>query len=143
MSVSRITPHFSWRESDCHDGTPVPPELTPNARRLAEMLERLRGRFGGVLVPISWYRTAGYNLRVGGAQSSQHMLGHAADVRPGDLGALGGLHRCIADMLGEHILPELGGLGVYPGWIHLDCRARPPSGHVARWAGVGVGSELA
>lgn len=147
-----ITPHFSWAEAACHDGTPVPLELQPNARRLAQMAEKIRARFGGPIVPVSWYRTRAYNegLRMaaiaagrnpGAAKDSQHLLAHAMDARPADLGALPALIRCIEGMLAGGELPELGGLGVYPGWVHIDCRPPPASGRVARWQGVGVGSE--
>lgn len=142
MSIGHISPHFMWSEAACHDGTPVPVELQPNARRLAEMAERIRGRYGAAIVPVSWYRTPAWNLRVGGAALSQHMEGHAMDARPADLTNLPLLVGCIEDMLRDGQLPELGGMGVYPGWVHIDCRPRA-GGHLARWSGARVGSELA
>jgi hypothetical protein len=136
-----ITPHFAWAEAACHDGTPVPPELMPNARRLALMSERIRARWASSIIPISWYRTPAWNLRVGGALRSRHMEADAMDARPADLADLPALVRCIEGMLAGGELPELGGLGVYPAWVHLDTRPRPASAHVARWKGAGVGSE--
>lgn len=142
MSIGYITPHFSWSEAACHDGTPVPTGLQPNARRLAEMAERIRTRFGHAIIPVSWYRTPAWNLRVGGgAVGSRHMVGDAMDARPADLSALPSLILCVESMLAAGELPELGGIGGYPGWVHIDCRPRPQSGHVARWSGLGVGSE--
>lgn len=135
-----ITPHFTWQEAACHDGTPVPPALRANAEALAAMLERIRAFFGGPLVPVSWYRTPLYNVRVGGAEHSQHMTGGAADIRPGTLVELQGLTWCIDMMLERQLLAELGGYGIYPAWLHLDVRPKP-GGHLARWRGNGVGGE--
>ena len=39
MDDGRITDHFTWDEAICHDGTPVPELLRPNARKLASQLE--------------------------------------------------------------------------------------------------------
>jgi uncharacterized protein YcbK (DUF882 family) len=141
VSIGYITPHFSWAESACHDGTPIPTGLQPNARRLAEMAERIRTRFGHAIIPVSWYRTPAWNLRVGGAVGSRHMAGDALDGRPSDISNLLALLHCVEGMLRAGELPELGGLGTYPGWVHIDCRPKPASGHVARWSGSGVGSE--
>jgi hypothetical protein len=143
MGVGLITPHFSWVEARCHDGTPVPMELQGNAWRVALMAERIRAQFSGAVIPVSWYRTPEYNARIGGAPHSRHCQADAIDGRPAHLAALPGLVRCIEDMLRDLALPELGGLGVYPGWVHIDCRPRPADGHVARWQGAGVGAELA
>jgi hypothetical protein len=146
MSTSHITDHFTWAEAACHDGTEVPLELQPNARRLArEVLEGLRARFGGSLIPISWYRSPWHNKAVSGAEFSRHLTAEAADVRPADLTELPRLRAVVETMIHQGELPALGGLGVYPGWLHLDCRPRPPAtpGHIARWFGRGVGSEMA
>ena len=138
-----ITAHFSWEEAACHDGSPVPMGLRPNAMALALVLERIRGRLGHALVPVSWYRPPRYNARVGGAKGSQHMQGWAADVRPADLRDLQGLILEVESMIHRGDLPELGGWGIYPTWVHIDLRERPTSGHIAFWRGPGVGSEQA
>lgn len=144
MSIVQITPHFTWSEAACHDGTEVPLEAQPNARRLASMLERIRGRFGGAIVPVSWYRSPSWNVLVGGAPMSQHMTGGAADVRPAHMSDLVGLRSIVEAMLRDGELPELGGVGWYPGrWMHLDVRSRGETGHVAYWTGNAVGSEAA
>ncbi len=143
MSIIHITPNFTWSEAACHDGAEVPLEYQPNARRLAErVLEPIREKFGGPLIPISWYRTAWHNQQVGGATSSQHLTASAADIRPAEMAALPRLYAVINEMLDEGLLPDLGGIGWYPGrWVHVDVRPRPADGHVARWLGQGMGSE--
>lgn len=141
MSVLYITPHFSWAEAECHDGTEVPLELQPNARRLAMTLEKIRERWGGPLVVISWYRTPEYNHRIHGAPKSRHVQADGADIAPVSRLEVGNLRSLVEEMLRDGELPDLGGFGVYRGWIHVDTRPKPASGHVARWAGKGVGSE--
>lgn len=141
MSVSRITEHFTWAEAECHDGTEVPLELQPNARRLAGTLEKIRAKHGGPLHIVSWYRTPWHNSRIGGASQSRHMTADGADVRPTDMDDLPRLRAEIEGMLRDGELPEVGGFGVYRGWVHVDTRPKPADGHVARWHGRGVGSE--
>lgn len=49
-----------------------------------EVLEPLRARVGGPIVINSGYRSPALNRAVGGAATSQHALGEAADIeRPG------------------------------------------------------------
>lgn len=140
MTLDHITAHFTWEEAACHDGTPVPSELRPNAVRLANTLERIRAFMGYPLVCVSWYRTPVYNERVGGAKASQHMMAWAADIRPPNLRDLDLLQWAVDKLLSRGELTELGGLGVYPAWLHVDLRPRTGT-HIARWQGAGVGSE--
>jgi uncharacterized protein YcbK (DUF882 family) len=131
-----LSPHFSRREFDTHDGTRVPAESIPALRHFCvEVLEPLRARFG-VCTVTSGYRHPTYNARIGGARRSVHMYGHgggiagvAADVHF----ALGGTTSWAAaaeGLLGKHYPPG-GGLGIYPGqWIHIDTRS-----YRARWVG--------
>lgn len=136
-----ITDHFSWTDAACHNGTPVPDDLRPNAVRVAQLLEGIRSFFGGALVPVSWYRTPAYNAAVGGAHGSRHMRADAVDVRPAHLRDMAGLILCVDMLLKRGDLPTLGGYGKYPGWIHVDTRPRPEDGHIARWFGGAVGAE--
>ncbi len=142
MSISHISPHFTWAEAACHDGSEVPLELQPNARILANLvLEPIRERFGHSVIPLSWYRSPEWNERVGGAEGSFHMQALAADIRPSSLPDLPQLRAVIEDMILAGHLPALGGIGVYKAWLHVD--ARPRNGKpVARWyGGNAIGQE--
>lgn len=141
MSVARITPNFTWAEAECHDGAEVPLELQPNVRRVANLLEKIRARHGGPLIAVSWYRTPWYNKQIGGAPASRHMVGDAVDFRPTDLDDLPRLRAQVEDMIRDGEVTELGGLGVYRSWLHVDTRPRKADGSIARWFGKGVGSE--
>lgn len=145
MSTAYITPHFSWLEFASHDGADMPQEFQPSVRRLCEtVLEPLRMRWGAALTVICGYRSPQHNHAVGGAPQSRHMLGEAADIAPVERSRALQLAALVETMLREGRLPELGGFGVYPkqGWVHLDIRPQPTSGHIARWTGDGVGSEV-
>jgi hypothetical protein len=162
MDDGRITDHFTWDEAICHDGTPVPELLRPNARKLASQLEIVRAAWAKLiapdspaLIPICWYRTPAHNenLRIaalasgrmpGTAINSEHMRAAAIDVRPVRLGDLPRFRDLIQGLLTAKALPLIGGWAYYPGqWIHLDVRPKPSSGHVATWVGKGIASEMA
>jgi zinc D-Ala-D-Ala carboxypeptidase len=143
MSLTHVTPNFSWAEVACNDGTEVPVELQPNMRRLCATLELLRARWGGPIIITSGYRTRSYNVGVGGARMSYHCDALAADIRPVSLSRVKGLHALLEDMIKAGSLPDVGGVGSYPSWVHVDVRLRSPSrpDHIARWTGRGQGAE--
>ena len=134
-----ITQHFQASEFRCKDGTDYPAEwvqdrLTP----LCSMLEVIREAAGGrSITVICGYRTPNYNASLAAAghnvaASSFHMQGQAADIAAEGMAA-SDLHALIHLLYAQGRLPLLGGLGVYPGWCHVDIRQRPADGHLARW----------
>lgn len=152
--------YFGIQEFRCHDGTLVPEELIDGSlRALASQLDIVREAWGDQIEVVSGYRTPSYNHAIKGATLSQHMLAKAADVRPyvlreghsvrwemlhesDRLDIIVRFEECIGRLMGQQALPLVGGIGFYAGkWIHLDVRPRPADGHVARWTGVGIGSE--
>lgn len=144
----RIMRHFRPEEFDCHDGTDYPAEwISTRLADLVETLDVIREAWGGPLSVVSGYRSPAWNERVGGAKASQHAEGRAADIRPRPqldenyADTVMRLHALILELYRTRKLPLLGGLGVYPRWVHVDCRERPADGHLARWRGAGVGSE--
>lgn len=73
----------------------------------------------------SGFRCRTYNARVGGAPSSYHTLGMAADivVRDIDMEELARKAALVRSFLD-------GGIGTYAGWVHVDVR-----GYGRRWRG--------
>jgi uncharacterized protein YcbK (DUF882 family) len=90
---------------------------------LVVALEELREKLGGKPIRItSGFRCASHNAAVGGAKSSQHLAGRAADIT-------------VAGLTGREIyeaaraIPAFRGFGVAGNWLHVDVR---PLG-LARW----------
>lgn len=142
MSLVFASVHFSWAELACHDGTEVPEALRPVARRAClTVLEPIRQRFGKALVVVSGYRSRTHNRRVGGARESRHVKADGFDIRPVSFADLPRLKQVVREMIDEGALPDLGGYGEYPRWIHVDARPRKLDGSIARWDGNATGSE--
>lgn len=136
----KITTHFTLLEFACRDGTPYPTRwIESRLYPLCETLETIRTRVGKPVRVLSGYRTETYNRRVGGARRSQHVEGRAADIKVAGLTAAA-LHAVVLALRKGNCLPRLGGLGLYPGFVHVDVR---PWGCLARWTGRRVEAEVA
>jgi len=131
----QLTKNFHVNEWKCKDGTPVPREWWVRVKRLALNLEVLRAELGGRPIKImSGYRPLAYNVKVGGAVSSQHIYARAADIKVQGMKA-----EDVANAIEGLVRTggmKIGGLGVYPrrprwrGWVHVDTRKAK-----ARWQG--------
>ena len=122
-----LSPHFHVREFRCKDGT----DTVMVDEALTVVLQCIREHFGKAVTITSGYRTAAHNAAVGGAKSSQHLLGRAADIR------VRGVSVEDVAAYAERLMPDWGGVGRYPvkagrttGWVHVDTRADK-----ARWRG--------
>lgn len=73
-----VSEHFSRREFACHHCGRI--HIAP---QLVTMLEAARRRVRKPLRIVSGYRCPVHNREVGGAKSSQHLRGTAADVPAG------------------------------------------------------------
>ena len=124
---TRLAPDFKVRELRCRDGT----DTIMADEVLTVVLQCIREHFGKAVTITSGYRTPAHNAAVGGAKSSQHLLGRAADIR------VQGVSVEDIAAYAERLMPDWGGIGRYPvkagraaGWVHLDTRAEK-----ARWRG--------
>lgn len=127
----KLSPHFDLAEFEVtHTGLPndVPPGLIPNLQALCEkVIEPIRARFGPVTIN-SGYRAPAVNAAVGGAPTSQHAKGEAAD-----LDVAGRSNMEVATWIRDHLqFDQLIAEGLRAndpraGWIHVSwSRAHPP-----------------
>ena len=151
-----VSAHFSLAEFACKDGTPYPIDAPNDDDRgatwfearlliLARTLEIIRaaanaqvGKQGTIHVN-SAYRSPAYNRNIGSHDTSQHPKGRAVDITHSTL-TVGDLHALILKLYEAGQLPDLGGLGFYPTFVHCDVRPRPEDNHLARWMGSRTGN---
>ena len=123
----QLAPAFKVREFRCRDGSDT---IMVDAA-LTVLLQAIREHFGKPITITSGYRTAAHNAAVGGAKSSQHLLGRAADIQ------VQGVSVEDVAAYAESLMPDWGGVGRYPvkagrakGWVHVDTRPNK-----SRWTG--------
>lgn len=118
----KITENFTFEEFACKDGTQVPFSYWGNVKLLAANLQVLRDHLKEPIHVNSGYRTHEYNERVGGKPASKHLIAQAADITVKSKTPKQ-LHAIIEKLIAEKKL-YFGGLGLYPGFVHVDIRKR-------------------
>ena len=98
-----------------------PPELLPRLILTAEMLERIRSTLDTPVIVTSGYRSPQVNIAVGGATSSDHTQGHAADIVAPMFGTPYDIARRLAPLvstlgIGQIILEGIKGKR----WVHVS-----------------------
>ena len=117
----KLSEHFDDSEFACHHCHCLPHGGMDG--ELVQLLEAIRELSGSMPMTImSGYRCPVHNKAVGGAKSSQHMLGTAADIR------IPGLSPKQVAGFAEKLIPNKGGIGIYPTFTHVDVRRNK-----ARW----------
>ena len=121
--AKQLAPGFRVREFRCRDGS----DDIMIDQTLVVLLQAIREHFNKPITITSGYRTAAHNKSVGGAKSSQHLLGRAADFY------VEGVPVATVAAYAETLLSGRGGIGRYPkdakhparktGWVHIDTRA--------------------
>lgn len=124
--ITQLATNFHIREFKCKDGTEVPEQYICNVQKVAAQLQILRDYLKEPIHINSAYRTPAYNARIGGAKNSQHLTASAADITvksktPRQL-------KAIVEKLIEQKKLSIGGIGLYPGFLHIDVRRNR-----ARW----------
>lgn len=108
-----LSKNFSTAEFACHCGCGF---AAPDPR-LVVLLQAIRDHFDAPVKVLSGCRCAAHNKKVGGAKKSQHLLGFAADI------AVEGISSTVlVKELEQHFYSRIGGLGAYPGFVHVDVR---------------------
>ena len=118
--AKQLSANFKVREFACQDGSD-PIFIAP---ALAEALQKIRSHFQAPVTVCSGYRTPGHNQKVDGAAYSQHQYGTAADIQ------VKGVTPAAVAAFAETLLPDSGGIGVYPTFTHVDVREKR-----SRWKG--------
>lgn len=108
-----LSKNFKVKEFACHDGS----DKILIDDNTVKKLQFVRDYFGKPIHINSAYRTPTYNKKVGGATSSQHVKGTAADI------AINGVPpKAIAALL-EKYYPN-SGIGLYDTFVHIDSRGK-------------------
>lgn len=110
--LKAITPNFKVREFACKDGS----DAIFVSDELVSILQQIRTKFGKPVVINSAFRTPTHNKSVGGATTSQHLYGLAADIR------IDGISPKTIYNYVETLMPNKGGIGLYPTFVHVDVR---------------------
>ncbi|WCZ56787.1 hypothetical protein K30_051 [Salmonella phage Kenya-K30] len=115
-----LNKYFKRKEFACRCGCGT---STVDAE-LLQVITDVREHFGVPVVITSGHRCGNHNRRVGGAVSSMHMTGKAADIK-----VSGVLPSRVATYL-EEKYPSQYGIGRYNSFTHIDVRDGK-----ARWRG--------
>lgn len=132
-----LSPHFTLREflksqAAARRGIDnIPTELAvANMRELCQfVLEPIRAKFGTVVIS-SGFRSPRLNKAIGGAPTSQHMTGEAADIEvpgvPNDVIA----RWIVAKLDFDQVIREFSVPGdPMSGWVHVSYRNRAMNRH--------------
>ena len=116
-----LSKHFNRDEFKCNCG-----ECRHIAvdYELVNVLEDIRTTFEKPVTVTSAYRCTSYNAKVGGARTSMHLTGKAADIQVKDVSP-----RDIQTYL-KQTYPGKYGIGSYSSFTHIDVRDNE-----ARWNG--------
>ena len=81
MIDGRMVKNFSLKEMSNNEADEdIKLILTPEVVEHAQMMQELRNWYGKPLNVSSWYRTATFNKKCGGASNSAHLDGRATDI---------------------------------------------------------------
>ena len=116
----KVSNNFRVKEFACNDGT----DPVFICRTLVFILQKVRDHFKKPVTINSGYRTPIYNAKVKGAALSQHLYGRAADIS-----VEGVAPQEVYDFVCA-LMPDMGGVGLYPTFVHIDTRAEK-----SRWKG--------
>lgn len=128
--------HFTWKEAlwlpkwnrmaDESDG--LTDEIKQNISRSAAFMDKVREYFGKPINVHCWLRPTAYNALVGGAKSSQHLVGNAVDFDIKGMSCDDVRARLLADGKLDEWNLRMEDNGAGSSWVHLDDRTPGPAG---------------
>jgi uncharacterized protein YcbK (DUF882 family) len=141
-ATANVSSNFVAKEFDDPDPAAAN-HFTLISPALVACLQRIRDALGTPITITSGFRTLYTNTRIGGALNSYHTLGLAVDITTYNR-LIDNTMQVIQSMLNIQQLPEIGGVGYYPGnhFIHLDVRPKV-DGEVVYWEGRTVEKQQA
>ena len=112
-STIKLSENFEAKEFDCKckNKSCKTTEIDP---KLIEILQKIRTHFGKSVTVNSSYRCEAHNKSVGGAKSSRHLTGQAADIK------VSGVSPKEVAKYAESI--GVKGIGLYDTFVHVDTR---------------------
>lgn len=113
-----LSKHFDSKEFACNCGCGFD-KINPE---LIEVLEELREIYQQPIIINSGCRCESWNKIQGGAPSSQHLLGNAADI------VIKGISPAKTYQYLDKKYQNKYGIGLYLSWVHIDIRKTK-----ARW----------
>ena len=116
--MGRISQHFARSEFACNCGC----GFDVIDYDLLTTLERIRRLFRAQIKINSGARCLKYNRSIGSKDTSQHVLGKAADIE------VKGISPDEVADFAEKIMVDRGGIGRYTNFVHIDSRDKK-----ARW----------
>ena len=108
----KLSENFKVREFACKDGS----DTIFIADKLPMVCQYIRMRVGKAITINSAYRTPEHNEKEGGEEFSMHLYGAAADIQ------VKGVAPSEVAAFAETLLPDSGGIGIYPTFTHVDVR---------------------
>lgn len=134
-----FTPYWDSKRGKVKNTVPPSP-LWPRIVPTLIVLDEVRERLGYAIRLTSTYRKPAYNAAVGGEPNSFHMRFMAVDWQ-GRHGSPPMWAACVKSLRGKRfVLPGNGGdflfgggVGVYPTFVHVDCRPAKAGGPYANW----------
>ena len=76
----KLTKNFTLKEFNCSCNCEMPKEVLYNIQKVANQLQTIRDRVNVPIKVNSAYRCLKHNRSIGSNDSSQHVLGNAADI---------------------------------------------------------------
>lgn len=128
----KVSLHFSRHELVCRCGC----GLYIHRPQLIDLAEKVREILKIPMYVNSGTRCVSHNARVDGSPTSKHLQGLAMDFYCKTLTPTA-IYNVILSRYIKGYLPELGGMGIYKTFVHIDA-FHAEDGHLRLWRGPGA-----